>query len=163
MSGPCGVLQARRPPTPEGPRPPAVAHHIAPTGRVSPVEPASRPSTSAVARHRIINITDKRKRQQLWGSMGGLTAWSRHDVETMLGAARRGFIARFEELSIPTGDLSQEERSRCAQRAMRAHMLQLAERSANVRGSNRRATSAGSSAKPAMEDADVCGDHRKPR
>jgi hypothetical protein len=88
-------------------------------------------------------MTDKRKRQQLWGSMGGLTAWSRHGVETMLAPARRGFIARFERIVDPTGSLSQEERSRRAQRAMRAHMLQLAERSAKVRGADKKPTPAG--------------------
>lgn len=106
-------------------------------------------------------MTDKRKRQQLWGSMGGLTAWSRHGVETMLGPARRGFIARFERIVDPAGSLSQEERSRRAQRAMRAHMLGLAERSAKVRAANRKATSAGRSAGVAMEDADATGEPRE--
>ena len=108
-----------------------------------------------------LDMTDKRTRQQLWGSMGGLTAWSRHGVETMLGPARRGFIARFERMVDPTGSLSEEERARRAQRAMRAHMLRLAERSAKVRSANTKATSAGSSAKVAMEDADASGEPRE--
>ena len=99
-----------------------------------------------------------RRQQAAWGRIGGLTAWSRHGAETMLGPARRGFIARFEHMVDPTGNLSPDERARRAQRALRAHMLQLAARSAEVRRTSKKATLAGSSARVAKEDADAPGE-----
>jgi len=68
-----------------------------------------------------------------WGKIGGLTAWSRNDAETMVGPAHRGFRARFERQVDPEGRLGPEERSRRADRARRAHMLKLAEMSAAAR------------------------------
>ena len=97
-----------------------------------------------------------------WGRIGGLTAWSRNGIETMLGPARRGFRARFERLVDPEGRLPAEERGRRAERAMRAHMLQLAERSARVRRSTQKATLAGSSARVAKEDAADAGEPQRP-
>jgi hypothetical protein len=68
-----------------------------------------------------------------WGRIGGLTAWALNDPETMVGPAHRGFAARFERLVDPDGSLPPEERARRADRARRAHMLTLAERSAEAR------------------------------
>jgi hypothetical protein len=45
-----------------------------------------------------------------WGRIGGLTAWSRNDREVMVGAAHRGFRARFERLVDPDGLLEPRER-----------------------------------------------------
>jgi hypothetical protein len=74
-----------------------------------------------------------RERQASWGRIGGLTAWSRHDAETMTGAAHRGFRARFEREVDPEGTLPPAERAERAERARRAWMLQLAAKSAAVR------------------------------
>jgi hypothetical protein len=68
-----------------------------------------------------------------WGRIGGLTAWSRNDAETMTGAAHRGFRARFEREVDPEGTLPQAERATRAERARRAYMLTLAARSAAAR------------------------------
>lgn len=74
----------------------------------------------------------------LTGRIGGLTAWSRHDAETMLGGARRGFARRFENLVIAAAaaegrTLSPDEIAVRAERARRAHMLTLAAKSAAAR------------------------------
>lgn len=105
---------------------------------------------------------DKRRRQQGWGRIGGLTAWSRNGMETMLGPARRGFMARFEKAVDPDLSLSPEERTRRAERARRAYMLTLAEKSAQVRSKKKMATGAGSSAAVAEEHADEPGTPRTP-
>ena len=68
-----------------------------------------------------------------WGKIGGLTAWSRNDAETMVGPAHRGFAARFERLVDPAGTLEPRERAIRADRARRAHMLTLAAKSAESR------------------------------
>ncbi len=73
------------------------------------------------------------ERFRAWGRIGGLTAWSRHGPETMVGPAHRGFQARFERLVDPAGVLDLDDRMQRAERARRAHMLKLAERSAEVR------------------------------
>jgi hypothetical protein len=74
-----------------------------------------------------------------WGRIGGLTAWSRNDAETMLGPARRAFAARFDAEVDPDGTLTPLERAQRAERAMRAYMLNLALRSAAARRSSKRA------------------------
>ena len=51
----------------------------------------------------------------------------------MLGGARRGFRLRFERLVDPDGTLPESEREARADRAMRAHMLTLAAKSAAAR------------------------------
>ena len=68
-----------------------------------------------------------------WGRIGGLTAWSRNDPETMVGPAHLAFRRRFENLVDPDGLLDPAERSIRADRARRAHMLTLSARSAQVR------------------------------
>ncbi len=105
---------------------------------------------------------DKRRRQQEWGRIGGLTAWSRNGIETMLGPARQGFMARFERAVDPTLSLSPEERTRRAERARRAYMLTLAQKSARVRSEKKMATGASRSAAVAEEHADDPGTPRTP-
>lgn len=73
-----------------------------------------------------------------WGRIGGLTAWSRNDRETMVGAAHRGFRARFENEVIRAAEargetLSPAELATRADRARRAYMLTLAAKSAAAR------------------------------
>jgi hypothetical protein len=72
-------------------------------------------------------------RAKRWGQIGGLTAWSRNDPETMVGPAHRGFRARFERLVDPENILDPGERAVRANRARRAYMLTLSARSAEVR------------------------------
>jgi hypothetical protein len=65
--------------------------------------------------------------------IGGLTRASRYDGREVTRAARRGFMARFEDEVDPERKLSLAERQRRAQAAMRAHMARLALRSAKSR------------------------------
>jgi len=69
----------------------------------------------------------------LQGRIGGLTAWSRNDSETMVGAAHLGFRRRFEKMVDPDRVLPEPERLVRADRARRAHMLTLAAKSAESR------------------------------
>jgi hypothetical protein len=71
--------------------------------------------------------------RRLGGRIGGLTAWSRNGPETMVGPAHRGFRARFERLVDPDCLLEPSERALRTDRAIRAHMLSLASRSAASR------------------------------
>jgi hypothetical protein len=102
---------------------------------------------------------DAKSQRSNWGRIGGLTAWSRNSEQVMLGPARRGFQARFEKAVDPDGVLPLEERERRAERARRAHMLLLAERSAAVRRMKRTAV-AGCSAAAVEEHADETGTPR---
>jgi len=68
-----------------------------------------------------------------WGRIGGLTAWSRNDAETMVGPANRGFRQRFRNIVDPDRVLPEAEREARADRARRAHMLTLAAKSAAAR------------------------------
>lgn len=68
-----------------------------------------------------------------WGRIGGLTAWSRNSAQAMQAGARRGFRARFVRQVDPDGTLPEVEREARADRAMRAHMLTLAAKSAAAR------------------------------
>jgi hypothetical protein len=79
--------------------------------------------------------------RRAWGRIGGLTAWSRHGSDRMLGPAHAGFRRRFERMVDPDGSMDPAERARRAERALRAHMLQMARRSAEVR--RKRAASRG--------------------
>ena len=63
----------------------------------------------------------------LRGRIGGYAKASRYPPEQLTGAARRGFMARFEPQE---QGLSQEERERRAQAALKAHMAKLARLSA---------------------------------
>lgn len=90
-----------------------------------------------------MNTTTQR---QAYGRIGGLTAWSRNDRETMVGAAHRGFRARFENEVIRAAadrgeKLTDRELAVRADRARRAWMLTLAAKSAAAR--KRKAAPAG--------------------
>ncbi|MGD0861778.1 MAG: hypothetical protein ABSA21_03340 [Candidatus Limnocylindrales bacterium] len=76
--------------------------------------------------------------RKIYGRIGGLTAWSRLDPEVMVGPAHRGFRARFERLVDAEGQLDPAERAKRIDRALRAHMLTLAAKSAEVRRQRRR-------------------------
>ncbi len=65
--------------------------------------------------------------------IGGLTRAASYDGRKVTEAARRGFMARFEDEVDPDRQLGQGERRRRAQAAMRAHMARLALRSARSR------------------------------
>ena len=106
-------------------------------------------------------MSDYVRNAKAWGRLGGLTAWSRNGVETMLGPARRGFAARFENQVDSAGVLSPEERSRRAERARRVWMLQLAAKSAEVRR-DKKAAPAGRSAGTAKEVADDSSEPQRP-
>lgn len=73
-----------------------------------------------------------------WGRIGGLTANARHGGDAMTAGARRGFVERFEREVDPEGRLDSAERSKRAERAMRAYMLRLAMASAQARAAKRR-------------------------
>jgi hypothetical protein len=78
-------------------------------------------------------MSDERPDPRLTGRIGGLTAWSRHDAETMVGPAHIGFRRRFENLVDPERVLPEPERMVRADRARRAYMLTLAAKSAAAR------------------------------
>jgi hypothetical protein len=71
-------------------------------------------------------------RQQV-ARIGGLARSARYDGREVTSAARRGFMARFEDEVDPDRRLPPDERARRAQAAMRAHMARLALRSARSR------------------------------
>ena len=67
------------------------------------------------------------KDMALRGRIGGFVRASRYSPEELTGPARRGFMARFEPQE---PGLSQEERERRTQAALRAHMAKLSRLSA---------------------------------
>lgn len=67
------------------------------------------------------------------GRLGGLTTHATRDSYAHLAPARSAFRARFEQEVDPDGLLPADERERRADRAMRAHMLRLAAKSAEKR------------------------------
>jgi hypothetical protein len=100
-----------------------------------------------------------------WGRIGGLTAWSRHGVDTMLSPARKGFAARFERQVLASAQrdgetLTASELARRTDRLRRSYMLTLAARSAEVRRT-RKAAPAGKSAGAAKEVADAGGEPQR--
>ncbi len=66
--------------------------------------------------------------------IAALTRHSRGNTIEATKPARAGFVARFELEVDPDGTLPPEERATRAERAMRAHMLRLAAKSAEGRG-----------------------------
>ncbi len=60
------------------------------------------------------------------GRLGGLTRAAKHDSREMTEPARRAFFARFEAQVDPEGKLPEEERTKRAMAALRAHMARLA-------------------------------------
>jgi hypothetical protein len=105
-------------------------------------------------------MTNAASKRAAWGRIGGVTAWSRNGIDTMLVPARRGFVAKFEKQVDPEGVLAPEERRRRADCARRAWMLQLAARSAQVRHNGKTAP-AGSSAGAVKEAADAPGEPQR--
>jgi hypothetical protein len=65
--------------------------------------------------------------------VAALTRWSREDPGPSLAKVRLGFLRRFEDQVDPERGLSDSERAKRAHRAMRAHMLTLAAKSAASR------------------------------
>lgn len=65
--------------------------------------------------------------------IAALTRHSRGDTTAATAPARKGFMAKFEREVDPDGTLPVAERQRRAERAMRAHMLRLAAKSADAR------------------------------
>ena len=68
----------------------------------------------------------------LRGRIGGYSRASKYSPDQLTGAARQGFMARFQPQE---EGLSQEERDRRTQAALRAHMAKLARLSAVKRAS----------------------------
>jgi len=66
----------------------------------------------------------------LRGRIGGFVRASRYSPEELTGPARSGFMKRFEPQDL---SLSEEERQRRANCALRAHMAKLARKSAIAR------------------------------
>lgn len=104
-------------------------------------------------------MSDGRPDPRLTGRIGGLTSWSRHDAETLVGPAHRGFRHRFERLVDPEGRLDPHERAVRADRARRAHMLALAARSAEARA-RKKADREVSDPRPALEARRAAGEPR---
>jgi hypothetical protein len=66
-------------------------------------------------------------------SVAALTRHAFGDTVAATAPARAGFRAKFERQVDPDNRLTPEERSRRADRLMRAHMLKLAAKSADAR------------------------------
>jgi hypothetical protein len=65
--------------------------------------------------------------------IAALTRHARGDTAAAIAPARAGFLAKFEREVDPNGTLDPAERELRANRLLRAHMLRLAARSAEVR------------------------------
>ena len=79
----------------------------------------------------------------LRGRIGAFRLHSTRSGREVTAAARRGFLARFEREVDPDGNLPLDERTRRAEMALRAHMAQLAYRSAKARRRGSRRTKGG--------------------
>ena len=76
----------------------------------------------------------RRKGANLEKRIAAELSWSQTtDRKARTRPAREAFLARFERQVDPGGSLSPDERKLRAKHAMRAHMLQLARRSAALR------------------------------
>jgi hypothetical protein len=75
---------------------------------------------------------------QLYGRIGGLRTRSRHDPGQYTSAARRAFLQGFELEVDPQSILPLHERRARAEAALKAHMAQIAYRSAVARAEKRR-------------------------
>jgi len=83
-----------------------------------------------MAEKRVFDSADMASR----GRIGGCARVAKYSPEQLVGAARRGFLARFEPKE---EGLSDEERQRRAQMGLRAHMHRLARLSALKRAARR--------------------------
>jgi hypothetical protein len=81
----------------------------------------------------VAQVTKKSLRHQLAAEF----MHSVHDSSKTTEAARKAADARFERQVDPEGKLPPEERARRAAHARKAHMLQLAYRSAKVRAARK--------------------------
>jgi hypothetical protein len=95
-------------------------------------------------------MSDAAKRAA-WGRIGGLTAWAKNEQATLVGPAHHGFRRRFERLVDPEGILDTAERVIRADRARRAYMLQLAQKSADVRRARASSKAGPSTLPPSLE------------
>lgn len=72
--------------------------------------------------------------RQLAARIANFDRWSKvEDRQAATAPARKGFMARFDREVDPNGELSDDERARRAELAMRAHMSRLALASAKRR------------------------------
>jgi hypothetical protein len=65
--------------------------------------------------------------------VAALSLHAQRDSKEVTAPARSGFLSRFERQVDPDGALSEAERARRAEAALRAHMIRLAARSAKAR------------------------------
>jgi hypothetical protein len=86
---------------------------------------------------RVVPDTERRQRPAAWGRIGGLQTRARYSGAQMTMPARVGFRRRFEREVDPRSQLRPSERARRADAALRAHMLRLAQRSAEARAARR--------------------------
>ena len=80
-------------------------------------------------------VASSAEQRQQNARIAALTRHSRGDTIAATQPARAGFLARFLREVDPDGVLAPVERERRAQRALRAHMLRLAAKSAEARRS----------------------------
>lgn len=73
------------------------------------------------------------KRRTTNASIAALTRWSKQDGRQGTAAARAGWRARFENEVDPHRLLSPEERYQRTERAIKAHMKRLGQRSGDAR------------------------------
>lgn len=73
------------------------------------------------------------KRRSTNASIAALTRWSKQDGKQGTAAARKGWRSRFEKQVDPDGVLSPDELYRRTERAIKAHMKRLGQRSGDVR------------------------------
>jgi hypothetical protein len=78
-------------------------------------------------------MTTSRPRCYLGQRRGGLTSLARYGSQAIAKPAWQGTQTKFERLVDPEGILEPAERQQRAQAARRAHMLLLAEKSAEAR------------------------------
>ena len=76
----------------------------------------------------------------LRGRIGGLALAAQRDPKEYTAAARRHFLARFEEQVDPERKLPEAERARRTEAARRLYFTQLAYRSARARNNRRQFT-----------------------
>lgn len=72
-------------------------------------------------------------RRRTNASIAALTRWSKQDPKQGTAAARKGWRARFENQVDPEGTLPADELHRRTERAIKAHMMRLGQRSGDVR------------------------------
>lgn len=84
-------------------------------------------------------MSASREQRQAWGRIGAHVVHATHDSREITAPARRAFLDKFEKQVDPDGVLDPQERAKRAHHAMKAHMSQLALRSAAARRRGRAA------------------------